>query len=148
MKVGSGTLHSALLANYEQVVAILDDGAGSIITRYETSEQPPNFILRDLDASSSTPLTQIARPEHTLPYSSKEQVHYTRSDGVPLSGTHYLPVGYQKGRTVPTIVWAYPRQQAGRGPGAWYLLRLSGPDRLHGRRLQALPDPRLCRARR
>lgn len=98
--------------NYEQVVAILDDGADSIITRYETSEQPPNFILRDLDASSSTPLTHITRPEHTLPYSSKEQVNYTRSDGVPLSGTLYLPVGYKKGQTVPTIVWAYPREFA------------------------------------
>lgn len=99
-------------ASYEQVVAILDDDASEIVTRYETSEQPANFILRDLDDSTSTALTQIARPEHTLPYSSKEQVNYTRSDGVPLSGTLYLPVGYKAGEPVPTIIWAYPREFA------------------------------------
>ena len=98
--------------NYEQVVAILDDEARTIVTRYETSEQPANFILRDLEGSTSTALTQISRPQYTLPYSSKEQVNYTRSDGVPLSGTLYLPVGYTEGETVPTIIWAYPREFA------------------------------------
>ena len=37
-------------------------------------------------------------------------VTYKRKDGVGLSGTIYLPVGYQKGTRVPMLVWAYPRE--------------------------------------
>ena len=37
-------------------------------------------------------------------------VTYKRKDGVGLSGTIYLPVGYQKGQRVPMLVWAYPQE--------------------------------------
>jgi dipeptidyl aminopeptidase/acylaminoacyl peptidase len=37
-------------------------------------------------------------------------VTYQRKDGVGLSGTIYLPVGYRKGQRVPMLVWAYPRE--------------------------------------
>ncbi|ROT97397.1 S9 family peptidase [Altererythrobacter sp. FM1] len=99
-------------ASYESVVAVLDDQAKRLITRYETSLDPANYMLRDLAAKDSKPLTNLPRPEHALRYSSKQLVNYVRSDGVPLSGTLYLPPNYKKGNKVPAIVWAYPREYA------------------------------------
>ncbi len=99
-------------ANYEQVVEVLDDDASKIVTRYETSLDPANYILHDLSADTKTALTSIPRPENALTYSSKELVHYTRADGIPLSGTLYLPPNYKPGDKVPTVVWAYPREFA------------------------------------
>ena len=40
----------------------------------------------------------------------KEIVRYKRNDGVDLTGTLYLPVGYNKERDgpLPCIFWVYP----------------------------------------
>lgn len=99
-------------ANYEEVVEVLDDKASQIVTRYETSLTPANYYLRRLPGSAKTALTNIPRPAGALSYFSKELVNYTRADGVPLSGTLYLPPNYKKGDHPPTIVWAYPREFA------------------------------------
>jgi hypothetical protein len=42
----------------------------------------------------------------------KEVLRYKRSDGVDLTGTLYLPPGYDaaRDRPLPTILWAYPRE--------------------------------------
>jgi len=39
-------------------------------------------------------------------------IKYQREDGVELSGTLYLPVGYDKesGEKMPMIIWAYPTE--------------------------------------
>jgi dipeptidyl aminopeptidase/acylaminoacyl peptidase len=42
---------------------------------------------------------------------SKEVIKYKRKDGVELSGTLYLPVGYDKEkRKMPLLIWAYPAE--------------------------------------
>ncbi|MHA6724008.1 S9 family peptidase [Sphingomonas sp. RS2018] len=98
--------------NYEQVVAVLDDKADRIVTRYETSLTPANYFFHTRGNGTKTALTRTPRPTSALAYSSKEQVNYTRADGVPLSGTLYLPPRYKKGQRLPTIIWAYPREFA------------------------------------
>jgi dipeptidyl aminopeptidase/acylaminoacyl peptidase len=40
----------------------------------------------------------------------KQLVKYDREDGVPLSGTLYLPPDYQEGQRLPLVMWAYPRE--------------------------------------
>jgi dipeptidyl aminopeptidase/acylaminoacyl peptidase len=40
----------------------------------------------------------------------KQLLTYERDDGVPLSGTLYLPPGYQPGTRLPLLIWAYPRE--------------------------------------
>ncbi len=42
----------------------------------------------------------------------KEVINYKRDDGVELSGTLYLPAGYdrEKKEKLPMILWAYPRE--------------------------------------
>ena len=42
---------------------------------------------------------------------TKEKLKYKRKDGVELSGTLYLPAGYDKSQgPLPTLIWAYPRE--------------------------------------
>jgi dipeptidyl aminopeptidase/acylaminoacyl peptidase len=98
--------------NYEAIVDVLDDGAARVVTRYETSVEYPNYSVRDIKAGTRSALTHFTQAPSTLTQAIKQQINYTRSDGVPLSGTLYLPPGYQKGQRLPTLIWAYPREFA------------------------------------
>jgi len=93
---------------YEQVVALLDDGAARILTRRESPTEPPNFLARTLQPASVAAITSFKDPTPQLRAIKKQLVTYKRSDGVPLSFTLYLPPGYKEGTRLPTVVWAYP----------------------------------------
>ncbi len=92
--------------SYEQFIAFA--GKDNIITRYESKNEPPNFFLVDLKKQERTTLTSFRDPAPQLTGLKKELVKYQRSDGVPLSGTLYLPPNYQPGEKLPLIIWAYP----------------------------------------
>ena len=92
------------------MVAILDDGAARVMTRRETKSSPPNYVVRDLTAKSSRPITNFRDPYRQLSDVQKQLVTYKRNDGVTLSGTLYLPPGYKQGTKVPVVMWAYPRE--------------------------------------
>ena len=96
--------------SYESVVAILDDGGTRVITRRETKATPPNFVLRDLSAKTSRPITSFRDPYPQLSDVQKQLVTYKRKDGVTLSGTVYLPPSYKPGTRLPMFVWAYPQE--------------------------------------
>jgi dipeptidyl aminopeptidase/acylaminoacyl peptidase len=98
--------------SYETVVGLLAEDAARVITRHETRTQPANYYVRDLTGGSRTPITRFEdpHPQITKAMADRMFVTYTRKDGVGLSGTIYLPVGYQKGQKVPMLVWAYPRE--------------------------------------
>jgi dipeptidyl aminopeptidase/acylaminoacyl peptidase len=53
-------------------------------------------------------LTAFADPAPQLTGIRHELVKYKRKDGVPLSGTLYLPETYKKGDRLPLFMWAYP----------------------------------------
>jgi dipeptidyl aminopeptidase/acylaminoacyl peptidase len=95
---------------YETVVAPLDDEAKTILTRYETPTDPPNYYIRDLSGSSRRAVTEFKDPQPQLRGATHQFITYQRKDGVKLSGTLYLPPGYKPGQHLPLIVWAYPRE--------------------------------------
>ncbi len=95
---------------YEVALAPLSDDGSLVLTRRETRTEPPNYLVRDLDADAVQPLTAFEDPAPQLAGISKELITYERADGVQLSGTLYLPPGYQDGDRVPMLVWAYPRE--------------------------------------
>ena len=95
---------------YETVVAPLGDDGGSILTRFETPSDPPNYVVRNLKDGTKRAITAFADPQPQLRGATHEIVSYARKDGVKLSGTLYLPPGYKKGERLPLIVWAYPRE--------------------------------------
>jgi len=98
---------------FEEFIAFAGNDRSRIITRYQSKNEAPNFFLvkttpdtRKLPERQS--LTQFKDPAPQLTGIEKRLVKYTRPDGVPLSGTLYLPAGYQPGQKLPLFMWAYP----------------------------------------
>lgn len=118
--------------SYEAFVAFADPQRRFIVTRHESPTEPPNYVRVDLHGPSRQNLTHYQDPAPQLTGIRKEIVQYTRADGVPLSGTLYLPPGYQPGTRLPLLIWAYPleysdAQTAGQVRGSAYrFTRLAG----------------------
>ena len=94
---------------YERVRAMLDDEGERLITIRESKTQQPNFFIRDLGDDTLTQLTTFEHPYPAFKGVTKELVRYKRDDGVELSGTLYLPPGYDKTQgPLPVLMWAYP----------------------------------------
>jgi dipeptidyl aminopeptidase/acylaminoacyl peptidase len=96
--------------SYETVVAPLSDDGKTVLTRYETPSDPPNYYVRDLESKSKRAVTTFTDPQPQLRGASHQFITYQRKDGVKLSGTLYLPPGYKPGQRLPVILWAYPRE--------------------------------------
>ncbi|MEM8556922.1 MAG: prolyl oligopeptidase family serine peptidase [Bacteroidota bacterium] len=97
---------------YERPVAFLDAASTQLLTSRETTTEPANYVIRDLDAGTDRTITAFPHPYPDLAAVQKETIEYERADGVPLSATLYLPPGYDAERDgpLPTLVWAYPRE--------------------------------------
>jgi dipeptidyl aminopeptidase/acylaminoacyl peptidase len=96
--------------SYETIVAPLDDAAKTVLTRYETPDDPPNYYVRDVAAGTKRALTAFKDPAPQLRGVTRQFVTYKRKDGVALNGTLYLPPGYKAGTRLPVVMWAYPRE--------------------------------------
>jgi dipeptidyl aminopeptidase/acylaminoacyl peptidase len=110
----SERLWRADTVHYEVVVAVLDAGAERILTRRESRSEPPNYFVRQTRRRGGAlrPLTAFRDPAPQLTGIEKRLIRYTRADGVPLSGTLYLPPGYTPGTRLPVVMWAYPTEFA------------------------------------
>ncbi|WP_454829217.1 S9 family peptidase [Pseudoxanthomonas wuyuanensis] len=99
---------------YEAPQAVLDGAGQRILTARESQDEPANFYVRELDQAQAAPraLTRFPHPTPQLKGVSKEQIRYKRGDGVDLTGTLYLPPGYDAERDgpLPMLMWAYPAE--------------------------------------
>lgn len=98
---------------FEEFIAFAGNDRSRIITRYQSKAEAPNFFLvktatGSRKESGRQALTQFKDPAPQLTGIEKRLVKYSRPDGVPLSGTLYLPAGYQPGQKLPLFMWAYP----------------------------------------
>ncbi|WP_376787731.1 S9 family peptidase [Brevundimonas sanguinis] len=112
LKTGeSERLWRSAQGEYETVVGVLDENGRKLVTYRESRTDPANLRVRDLDGGV-TALTAFPDPAPQLAGVSRELITYTRDDGVELSGTLYLPAGYDKGRDgpLPLLMWAYPAE--------------------------------------
>ncbi|HVK03785.1 MAG TPA: prolyl oligopeptidase family serine peptidase, partial [Armatimonadaceae bacterium] len=100
--------------SYESFLAFPDtERRDVILTSYQTTKQPVNYYRHDLKAGKRVALTDFKDPHPQITGLSKELVKYQREkDGVPLSGTLYLPPDYdpKSGKKLPLVVWAYPQE--------------------------------------
>lgn len=95
----------------ESVRYILDVNPLRMIINRESPNQAPSLVLINVNDASETVLYQ--QPEGLQAYKGiqKQLITYQRADGVPLSGTLYLPAGYRKEQgPLPVLMWAYPRE--------------------------------------
>ena len=112
LKTGaSERLWRSAQGEYETVVGVLDENSRKLVTYRESRTDPANLRVRDLDGGV-TQLTHFPDPAPQLAGVSRELITYTRDDGVELSGTLYLPAGYDKDRDgpLPLLMWAYPAE--------------------------------------
>jgi dipeptidyl aminopeptidase/acylaminoacyl peptidase len=92
----------------ERFLAFAGASRGQALVRSESKSDPPNLYVVDLASGARRKLTDYRDPTPELTRVTKELVRYARKDGVPLSGTLYLPPGYTPGTRLPALVWAYP----------------------------------------
>ncbi|NOU59460.1 alpha/beta hydrolase family protein [Marinifilum caeruleilacunae] len=83
-----------------------------LLVRIESNTEYPNYFFRKLKGNKLKQLTAFENPFKSIEGVHKEVITYKREDGVELSGTLYLPVGYDKDKKekVPMILWAYPTE--------------------------------------
>ncbi|MBC7746288.1 MAG: S9 family peptidase [Flavobacterium sp.] len=82
-----------------------------IITSRESVDSTANYHHVTLPALIYTPLTSFLNPYPQLKGIQKQVLNYKRTDGINLSGTLYLPEGYQiNDGNLPVLIWAYPRE--------------------------------------
>lgn len=97
----------------EDFVDILDAKRGEILVTQQSAKDYPNYYVRNIKSGKVTPVTQFENPFSGLNNVYKEVITYKRNDGVTLTGTLYLPAGYDrktKKEKLPLLIWAYPRE--------------------------------------
>ena len=97
----------------EEIVDILNPAKGEILTTQQSSSQYPNYYRKNIKSNKSEPVTHFANPFESIKDVYKEVITYKRNDGVTLTGTLYLPTGYdRKAKTekLPLLIWAYPTE--------------------------------------
>ena len=105
-------LWQAKTPHHESVVALLDDAGERILTRRESRTEPANLFVRSRSGGDPIQITRFPDPAPQLAGVTQMLVTYKRADGVELSGTLYLPAGYDPktdGR-LPLVMWAYPTE--------------------------------------
>ncbi len=97
---------------YENVSAMLDADGARIVTIRESTDEVPNYYIRDIATKKLTQLTHAKDPAPEFAGVHKEFVKYKRADGVDLTATVYLPAGYDKAKDgpLPFFLWAYPAE--------------------------------------
>jgi dipeptidyl aminopeptidase/acylaminoacyl peptidase len=104
---------SAYKDKKEDVLEIEDFKKGIVLVQIQSKNDYPNYYFRNIKQKNSlTPITAFKNPFESIQNVSKEVIKYKRKDGVELSGTLYLPVGYDKVKKekMPLLIWAYPAE--------------------------------------
>ena len=96
----------------ESLVEGMNMSKGDILVRLESPTDYPNYYKRNIKKSDLKAITSFENPFKSMQDVYKEVISYKRDDGLGLTGTLYLPVGYdrEKKEKVPMILWAYPRE--------------------------------------
>ena len=102
-------LFHAAPGRHETFVGFLDTGEQRLLIRSESPTESPALVV--LDRQSGARTTMLAFPDAAAELTkgiTKRLVKYEREDGVPLSGTLYLPPTWREGQKLPCLLWAYP----------------------------------------
>ncbi|GAB1473098.1 prolyl oligopeptidase family serine peptidase [Bacteroidota bacterium] len=98
----------------EDIVSIEDLKKGQILVMIQSKNEFPNYFMRNIKkrGDNITQITFFKNPFESIAGVHKEVIKYMREDGIELSGTLYLPVGYDmnKKEKLPLLIWAYPRE--------------------------------------
>lgn len=97
----------------EDLLSIEDFKKGDVLVQVQSKSDFPNYYFRNIKSGKLTPITNFKNPFESIKNVYKEVIKYKRNDGVELSGTLYLPIGYdrtKKSEKLPLLIWAYPEE--------------------------------------
>lgn len=97
----------------EDLLSIEDFKKGDVLVQIQSKNDYPNYYFRNIKSKNKiTQITDFKNPFESIKNVYKEVIKYMRKDGVDLSGTLYLPVGYDrtKKEKLPLLIWAYPAE--------------------------------------
>ncbi|WP_396188814.1 prolyl oligopeptidase family serine peptidase [Flavobacterium sp.] len=98
----------------EDLISIEDLKKGDVLVMIQSKNEYPNYFIRNIKSKNKlTPITSFTNPFESIKNVYKEVIKYKRKDGVELSGTLYLPSGYDKTtkkEKLPLLIWAYPEE--------------------------------------
>ena len=96
----------------ESINSIIDIKKGEVLVQMESKNQYPNYYINNIKKQKPTQVTFFENPFKKIENVSKELIKYKRADGLDLTGTLYLPAGYDKTKKekLPMIMWAYPAE--------------------------------------
>lgn len=105
---------SAYTDKMERILTIKDIKKSELLVQIQGKTDYPNYFLRNLKKKKDqlTAITNFPNPFESIRNVEKTLIKYKRKDGVELSGTLYLPVGYDKVKKekLPLLIWAYPTE--------------------------------------
>lgn len=104
---------SAYTNKKEDIYSIEDFKNGVALVQIQSKTDYPNFYFRYFKQKDNIQqITFNKNPFESIQGVEKEVIKYQRNDGVELSGTLYLPVGYDKTKKekLPLLIWAYPEE--------------------------------------
>ena len=104
---------STYIDKKEDLLEIENFKKGTVLVQIQSKNEYPNYYLRNIKQKNKlTPITAFKNPFESIKNVSKEVIKYKRKDGVELSGTLYLPLGYDKVKKekMPLLIWAYPAE--------------------------------------
>ncbi|WP_291275261.1 prolyl oligopeptidase family serine peptidase [Flavobacterium sp.] len=98
----------------EDLISIEDLKKGDVLVMIQSKNEYPNYYIRNIKSKNKLiPITSFTNPFESIKNVYKEVIKYKRKDGVELSGTLYLPSGYDKTtkkEKLPLLIWAYPEE--------------------------------------
>jgi len=106
-------LYTSKLENKLENLIEYNPEKDQLLVRIESANEYPNYYYKSLvKRKGPVQLTDFENPYKSIQNVHKEVITYKRDDGLELSGTLYLPVGYdmEKKEKMPMILWAYPRE--------------------------------------
>ncbi len=89
-----------------------DPKKNELLVRIESPKTYPNYYFRKGAKKTLSQITYFENPFKSIENVHKEVIKYKRDDGLELSGTLYLPLGYNLNNKEkkPMILWAYPTE--------------------------------------
>ncbi len=106
-------LYTSQLEGKKENLISYDVNKDELLVRIESPSEYPNYFYKTLRKNKTAiQLTNFENPFKSIQNVHKEVITYKRDDGLELTGTLYLPVGYDKEKKEkkPMILWAYPRE--------------------------------------
>lgn len=98
----------------ESISEIIDINKGEILVNIQSPTEYPNYYFRNIkNRKGLQQITFNKNPFESIKDVHKEVIKYQRKDGVELSGTLYLPAGYDlknPKEKLPLLIWAYPTE--------------------------------------